>query len=58
MTVKDIIDEAKLLLVKGDRYQAYRRLLMLEELLEPEKEGGASEKAKPPKVPLVALSIT
>ena len=27
------IDEAKRLLVKGNKYQAYRRLLMLEELI-------------------------
>ena len=39
--VKEIIEEAKHLLVKGDKYEAYRRLLMLQELI----RGGALKRA-------------
>ena len=44
--IEDIIKEAKHHLVKGDKYQAYRRLLMLQEL---NQGGGLLETRRPPK---------
>lgn len=40
----NIIEEAKQLLVEGDKYQAYRRLLMLQEL----NQGAASAERDDP----------